>query len=742
MMHLYVAPFGQRSWNGLQPDMAPDGKDGPLPSIPQALVQARNLREQNLHCGPITIHVRGGRYELLKPIFIGPEYDDIRIQAYENEVPVIDGSFLMEDVRVQEINGREVWVADLGRLSDVLTSPRSLTVNDEPRPRSRYPKEGWLVMEDVPDLGEEFELFDGSRRFVTAEGDFDPSWRNPNKIDAVVNHLWVEERMPIQSFDPETRLATSSHTSIFTLKNKGWMGSTPCARYYLENVFEAMSEPGEWYIDAEEARLYYLPKAGETPDTCAIRVPHLTQLLRVHGRDGQDVRNVHISGLRFVNTDFSPAEGWGKWWDPGTDPENWRPKSSFRHFHDTVHEWFRQTPWPRNVKLAAVPQIAHDLPGALSFQQARDCSLSGCQLDALGFYGIDIRFGCSRLRFQDNLIQRMGAGGFKVDGADTFGNVAEQTHHIAIADNRILKCGRLYSSAAGIGVLHSGRNRIEHNEIAEQPYSGISVGWQWDYYENVARENLILNNHIHDIGLGIMSDLGGIYTLGCLPGTVIKGNVIHDVKSSHYGGNGIYLDEGSACIRVEQNVVVRVNGNALFEHWGRQNIYQNNLFALGARELLELSREESHGIIAQPLRGAMFQKNVVIGKEKPLWQDQMTYLEAGVLESDLNLYWDVEKKEGVEVWHQNPWPDLGAEEDMLGLEDLRKHGLELHSQVADPGFADLEALDLTIPENSPVHSLGIRLPDIGNAGPRASENRNLDVRTTFRTTAETTFGDG
>lgn len=740
-MHLYVAPFGQRTWNGLTPDITAAGKDGPLPSIPQALEQARRLREQNLVCGHITIHVRGGRYALLQPIGIDPERDDVTITAYKDEIPLIDGAIAVKDIVVREVNGRTMWVADLAHYADVLTNPRSLTVNDATRPRSRYPKSGWLVMEDVPDVAEPFELFDGSRRFVASEGDFDPAWRNPRQMDVIVNHLWVEERMPVASFDPATRMVTSTHHSIFTLRNMSWMGNTPCARYYLENVFEAMSEPGEWYFDTSESRLYYLPKEGETPESCTLRIPHLTQLLRVHGNDQREVRNVHLSGIHFVNTDYLPGDGWGRWWDPQTDPATWREKQSFRHFNDTIHEWSRHTPWPRDVRLATMPQIVHDLPGSISFQQARDCSLSNCSLRALGFYGVDVRFGCSHLRFQGNQLEQLGAGGFKVDGADDRGPHAERTHHITIADNHVLRCGRVHACAAGIAVLHSGRNRIEHNEIAWQPYTGISVGWQWNYDENIARENLILSNHIHDIGLGIMSDLGGIYTLGCQPGTIIKGNLIHDVTSSHYGGNGIYLDEGSSHIRVEGNAVLRVNGDAISEHWGRQNVYLHNLLALGARHLVQFSREEGHGIIAQPPRGALFMRNVLITRNAPAFLDSQTYLEAGLLESDLNLFWDIDKGTDLIVWHCKPWdiiPD--AKEAALSLDDLRQRGLELHSQIADPGFAELDRLDWSVAADSPLHALGIHLLDPQSVGPRPPENRTLEVHTSFRPSAITTFG--
>jgi hypothetical protein len=187
-----------------------------------------------------------------------------------------------------------------------------------------------------------------------------------------------------------------------------------------------------------------------------------------------------------------------------------------------------------------------------------------------------------------------------------------------------------------------------------------------------------------------------VATRCCQPGTIIKGNLIHDVTSSHYGGNGIYLDEGSSHIRVEGNAVLRVNGDAISEHWGRQNVHLHNLLAL----------------------------------------------EAGLLESDLNLFWDIDKGTDLIVWHCKPWdiiPD--AKEAALSLDHLRQRGLELHSQIADPGFAELERLDWSVAADSPLHALGIRLLDPQSVGPRPPEHRTLEVHNSFRPSAVTTFGN-
>ena len=118
---------------------------------------------------------------------------------------------------------------------------------------------------------------------------------------------------------------------------------------------------------------------------------------------------------------------------------------------------------------------------------------------------------------------------------------------------------------------------IAHNEITSLPYSGISVGWGWgeedagggkpEYQQpfkydtpTPAKNNRIECNNIHDV-MKRTNDGAGIYTLGNQPGTVIRGNYIHDCKTiskNIHGWSvhaGIYLDEGSGFIDVAWNLV-------------------------------------------------------------------------------------------------------------------------------------------------------------------------------------------
>ena len=743
-MELTISPLGKDSWNGFLPEPNKEGNDGPLATVQEALLRVRQLRNQNLVNGTVTVTLREGNYRLLAPIKVTPRDHDLVFRAAEGETVTFSGGTKITRWRESEVNGRPCWIADVSRELEYMSDPRSLYVNHEPRPRSRWPKEGWLIIEDVPDLDPEaFSLFDGSRRFVVGKGDFNLDWRNPGEIQAVISHLWTEERMPIAEYDPENREIRSTRSSIFCLRNKGWMDQVPCARYYWENVFEALSEPGEWYLDRMAKELAYLPKEGETPANTSVILPHLMQLVRLHGDfdNRKPVRNIRFEGISFKHTDWSDSDGYGKWWDPDTDATEWKPKDSFRHFHDTCQTHMRATPWQRGVQFAGMPQAAHDLPGAISLEYAEGCSFAECSFSCLGFYAIDVRFACRELAFTGNTIEQVGGGGIKADGSDAFGDPLKRTGHLNISDNTIRHCGLVYAPAVGIGLIHSGNNRVEHNEISHLFYTGISVGWVWSFDESVSTENYIAYNHIHHIGQRRLSDMGGIYTLGRQAGTILLGNHIHDVYGTHYGGWGIYLDEGSSLIRVEQNLVYNTGSQGLHEHWGRQNVYLDNIWALSDQSGVIFAREESHGSIPYPSRGCLFMRNVILSKGKGAFKDLMTYLDAGLLQSDLNLYWDLEDRENTVVWDYDPWPDLGAHKKTLHLKETQSLGLDLNSRVADPLFTDPENGDFSVPVNSPLNQLGIRLPDTAMAGIRPPDRRGIRLHTSFRKSAEMQFGD-
>ena len=681
-IELYVSPSGNDRWSGRLAEPTVGNDDGPLATITRARDLIREMKRSGSLTGAVTVWLRDGRYPLRAPIaFTEEDAAPVTYAAYPGEKPILDGGEPITGWRTETVNGHEVWATDLAEVGRGAWNFRSLFVNGARKPRARFPKVGieperrkFQVMEDVPGTPKNAKLFDGAWSFVTAPGDIDANWRNLTDIDIVALHYWVEERMPIASFDPATRLVTSSRRSIFALKDDT---AGTWARYYVENVFEAMTEPGEWYLDRPTGTLYYFPMPGENIETTEVFAPRIDELLSITGRpaDGSYVEFLRFVGITFEHADWHQPSG-------GHDP-------------DTGSE--------PGIDYAASPQAAAHLGGAISLLGARFCAVEECIIRHVGRYGFNLGNGCHGNRIVGNEIADCGGGGVKISGADAHGDESLHTANNRVTDNHIQSCGRIFHSAVGIILRHTFGNVIAHNHIHDLFYSGISCGWVWGYGPNVSRGNIIEANHIHDLGYGWLSDMGGIYTLGIQPGTVIRGNLIHDVTRANYGGWAIYPDEGSSHITVENNVCYDTNSQAFHQHYGEENVVRNNIFAFGREAQVALSRVDTR-------IGFTFERNVVITEGQPVFTGGYAHDPAKPgMTSDLNLFWDT-------AGTLHP-----AQEKEFG--EWQASGQDLHSLVANPKCADLASRNFTLDDDSPAFGLGFKAIDLSRVGPREPEKR-------------------
>ena len=639
MNAIYVSPSGS--------DKAPGTPGEPLKTLEAALALASSLARENWD-GPLTVRLRGGVYPIEKPVRINLKAP-VTICPSEGEQAILDGGRAIDNLSETTLNGLRCWTADIPVDRWYFNS---LFVDGERRPCASLPKNGFYRIESVPGQPLNLPFNIPSDRFVMKEGDFRPT-RNMSDVVAHVFHYWSDERLPLASYDPDTRLFVSSVSSHYTLHDDT---KTQYAKYRLENIFEGLTEPGDWYLDRAEARLYYLPREGETIGKTRLTAPVCDQLLLI-----EDSADVRLENLVLRHCDW--------------------------HI----------------LNIVAHGQGAAQLPGVVSLENCVRCALVDCVIEHAGFYAVDIRKACSNIAVCGCTLRDLGGGGVKINGASAQEPVCDRTHHIRVTDNMICEGGRAFLAAIGVLSMHANHVTISHNEIHDLYYTGISCGWVWGYAESSSFDNAIEHNHIYDIGHFVLSDMGGIYTLGVQPGTVIRGNLIHDIEKANYGGWAIYPDEGSSHILIENNIGYNTTSSCFHQHYGRENIVRNNIFAFGSEGVIAYTRLEDHV-------GFLFERNIVLTNGgQPLF----TGFGMGHIESDMNVFWAAD---GQPLEYA---PDLRNRETRVPLESLREKGYDLCSVVADPLLRDPAHGDFTLDPASPALKMGFKPIDMSQVGIRS-----------------------
>lgn len=652
--------------------VSPDGDDsneGTLTAPLKTIEGAKEKLKGNTSDEAVTVWFREGAYVISEEIcFDETDRKNVTYRSYPGEKVEFTGSKEISGFKETEINGVRAFVADVEINGDE-DYFRSLFKGEKRLSRSIYPKQGMLGIADPADnesvpASYSPDFFRHAAAFYVNKKDI-IDFANPTDVEVKIMHYWCDEHLPIHSIDTNTgRIEVSSPTAMRIRVDD---------YFVYENVKEALSLPGEWYLDRSEEKLYYIPEEGDTPENTVLYAGVNEKFFSITGAE-----NISFQGIDFINSD----------WDYVNGQFTGNPYDAAHHLYG-------------NIKYGAVhPQAAFEVPAAVYVASSSEINFTDCLFKNISYTAIKFDKASVDCNVTSCYFDNIGANAVFIHGDFV---VPASTQRINVRDCHIGFYGRIFNNAIGILLTHAYDCELMNNEIHDGWYTGVSVGWNWGYSDNPTNKIKIQNNLIYNIGNGWLSDMGGIYTLGIQPDSVISGNVIHNVGCDEgaygYGGWGIYLDEGTSGMLVENNLVYDCSSQTFHQHYGKDNVIRNNIFAFGGEGAFIISRHEEHNSLT-------LQNNILVTDNATMYSRT---IEENWFIDDSNLYWDY--KHGGNVFSGY---GMGLF-DRKNLVVMKTRGYYNNAVFENPLFRDAQNRDFTLAENSPAIAQGF-VPFSYNAG--------------------------
>ena len=559
-------------------------RQSPKATLTSALRQAREWRrtEDNRIQGGITIYMEGGTYAFHEPVFIRPEDSGTKesptiIRSVGDEKVILSGGISIKGWKKQG----KVWVADVPAFNGRPLDFRQLWVNGKKAVRARD-VEDFEKMNRICSVDEKNEILYvpavSIRRLIDNKGNLKAKY-----AEMVLHQMWCVANLRIRSVEvqgdsaairfhqPESRIqfehpwprpmvTTNGHNSAF----------------YLTNARELQDVPGEWYHDIDARKVYYYPREGEKMQEVEVIVPAVETLVRVEGTLDRPVCHIRFEKITFSYTTWMrPSEKGHVPLQAGmylTDGYRIDPKMQRNYLnHPLDNQGWLGRP------AAAVRVVA-----------ARQIDFERCRFEHLGSTGLDYEEAVQGGVVRGCLFRDIAGNGLLVG---SFSPAAHETHlPYDPADRREVctqqQINNCYFTEIGnedwgclaIAAGYVGDVNIEHNEISEVPYSGISLGWGWTQTVNCMRNNRVHANLIHHYAKH-MYDVAGIYTLGSQPKSYVTENCVHSIYKPGYVHDPnhwfyLYTDEGSSFITVRDNWT---EGEKYLQNAnGPGNVWENN----------------------------------------------------------------------------------------------------------------------------------------------------------------------
>jgi hypothetical protein len=580
-----------------------------------------SLKRAGASSAPVRrVVLQSGRHEVADPLRLGPEHSGLTLEGASGQRVVISGGTRLTGWR--EVSGRPgLWELPLPSVRAGEWYFHTLYVDGVRQVRAREPD------------GEFFRAAGklGTNRpawLPVAPGNVKRDWTNYPDMRLVMLQKWTDLQVPVLEVDE-----AGGRVRLPDGPPAPWR-DVPDARYWIENVPDALDEPGEWYLDRLVGLLRWRAPAGVNPNRALVVAPRLATLLEVTGNETQAVTGVSVRGVTLAETDFEMP--------------------------------------PMGIQS---PQAAMPVRGVVRVRFSEGGTLANCTIRQVGGYGIDLGRGARGWSVLACVVEDAGGGGVRIgEPSDLETNGPRVCAGHVVSDCHLHRLGRVFAPAAGVAVFQSAGNRITHNEVNDLYYTAVSVGWTWGYRASPCYSNEVAYNHLHTIGQGVLSDMGGVYTLGPQPGTVVHHNRIHDVESYDYGGWGLYTDEGSSGIVMASNLVSRCKSAGFHQHYGRENRIVGNVFVQNREHQLMRTREEDHVSFEFTDNVVWFDSGQLLGSN---WKN-------GRFVMRNNVYWDARAGTNEAAWRMGPF----------NWAEWRARGHDEGTVWEDPGFANAKAGDL------------------------------------------------
>jgi hypothetical protein len=703
---LYVAPNGN--------DRNPGSESRPFATLARAKSAVREVKKTSKDT-PVTVLLRAGTY--YQPSTLVFEADDsgtnrqtVTYMAYPGEVATLSGGRRLAVSWRPYRDG--IVMCDLPEVKTGTLSFTQLFINGRRQVRARFPnydpQEPFHCRVPHPCQGGSgggyLKMADREVEWPARHIYFDPqtftkkAWKKPT--EAVI-HAFPETHIGnvqwrVAGIDAKNNallLGRGGYQINDLAFKKVCTGVGPKGRFYVENVFEELDAPAEWYLDHEAGILYYMPPAGVDMNTAVVEVPVLKHVIEVRGTQDAPVRHVRFSGFRIAHT-----------------------ASTFLEEYDapSLGDWtiYRG--------------------GAVLFEGTEDCLVENCFFDAVGGNGVFVNDYSLRTRVVGNKFTEAGDSAVCLVGtkAKAIGSNRPYSSECVISNNLVHDCGVFGKQVAGAFASISEKTTISHNVVYSMPRAGIVINDGWggghivefnEVFDSVketqdhgsfnswGRETHWCMQQSHPHVMPGVSHTAGPVKEDARMTTIVRNNYFHEDRFNEWG---MVLDDGTSNYHVYNNLFL---GVAITHREGDFRVIENNVMVY--------PKNPPGPKVSYEDNSDRFVKNIIVTSKEDgpshvgnqpgdVYSIILTPTKGRISkEIDYNLFFS----DGGDAWvtlihrdHQGPKRHTFAE--------WKKMGYDEHSLFADPLFVDPENGDFRVKPESPALKLGFQNFDVSKAG--------------------------